>query len=84
MSGLGLETLKQNSLRKTWETSMRLLMGYEKDPFNSRFLGVTPGFKSWNKLIPMETLKPVGQFPMEIQFLGGTQNFTLLILLITL
>lgn len=41
LNDLGLETLKQNNIRNTWETNMRLLnrMGQERNSFNSRFLG---------------------------------------------
>lgn len=41
LNDLGLETLKQNNIRDTWETNMRLLNreGHERDSFNSRFLG---------------------------------------------
>lgn len=41
LNDLGLETLKQNNIRNTWETNTRLLnrMGQERNSFNSRFLG---------------------------------------------
>lgn len=41
LNDLGLETLKQNNIRDTWDTNTRLLNreGHEKDSFNSRFLG---------------------------------------------
>lgn len=46
-----------------------------------KILRVTPGFNSWNQLIPVETSKPLRPYPKNIQLLGRMRDFTLFTLL---